>query len=200
MKLFALTAFAVATVVASTASAQTPRPQNPGPVIPGVCVFNAQRAVTMSTAGQAVSARMRELTQEVVGEVAPYAEAVQSGMTAYRQAAPTMTPEQRAQQEQVLQQRYEEAQVLEQTRQNELRYTLNQQLEAIGGAADPIMVAVYQERGCGILLSADSVIEMNSAMDITETVVQRLNAALPGNRTFNRLPVPPELLQQQQAQ
>ncbi len=197
MKLFALTAFAAVALTATAASAQTPAPQNPGPVIPGVCVFDPQRAVVSSTAGQAVNTRMRELTQEVQGEVAPYYQAVQTGLTSLQQSAPTLTEEQRNAQAQQLQQRYEEAQQLEAMRQNELRYTLSEQLKVIGAAADPIMTAVYQERGCGLLLSRESVIEMNRSMDITDTVIQRLNTALPGSRAFNRLPVPPELQQQQ---
>lgn len=199
MKLFALTAFAAAALVASTASAQSQRPQNLGPVIPGFCVFDPQRAVLQSTAGQAVQVRMRSLTQEVTGEIAPYYESVQAGLTSLQQSAPSMTPEQRDGQAQQLQERYQEAQQLEQRRQGELRYTLNEQLKLIGAAADPIMVAVYQERGCGILLNADSIIEMNQAMDITDAVIQRLNTAYPGSGNFNRLPVPAEL-QQQQAQ
>lgn len=200
MKLFALTAFAAAALVASTASAQSQRPQNLGPVIPGVCVFDPQRAVLQSTAGQAVQVRMRSLTQEVAGEISPYYEAVQTGLTSLQQSAPSMTQEQRDGQAQQLQQRYQEAQQLEQMRQGELRYTLSEQLKLIGAAADPIMVAVYQERGCGMLINAESIIEMNPAMDITDTVIQRLNSAYPGSGNFNRLPVPPELQQQQQAQ
>lgn len=199
MKLFALTAFAAAALVASTASAQSQRPQNRGPVIPGFCVFDPQRAVLQSTAGQAVQVRMRSLTQEVTGEITPYYESVQAGLTSLQQSAPSMTQEQRDGQAAQLQQRYQEAQQLEQIRQGELRYTLNEQLKLIGAAADPIMVTVYQERGCGILLNADSIIEMNQAMDITDTVIQRLNTAYPGSGNFNRLPVPAEL-QQQQAQ
>ena len=197
MKLFALTAFAVAAMAATTASAQSQRPQNLGPVIPGVCVFDPQRAVLQSTAGQAVQGRMRELSQEVAGEISPFYESIQSGLTALQQGAAAMSQEQRDGQAAQLQQRYQEAQQLEQNRQAELRYTLSEQLKLIGAAADPIMVTVYQERGCGLLLNAESIIEMNSAMDITEAVIQRLNASYPGSRAFNRMPVPVQTQQQQ---
>jgi outer membrane protein len=48
---------------------------------------------------------------------------------------------------------------------------------------------VYQERGCGLLLDRESVFIANPAMDVTDTVMERLNAALP-TLSFNRLPVP----------
>src|SRR5690606_6154503 len=86
---------------------------------------------------------------------------------------------QQAQPLQALQQRIQEAQQLEQTRDVELRYTRAQQINAIATAVDPIVVAVYQERGCGLLLDRESVYVMNPAMDITDTVIERLNAALP---------------------
>lgn len=192
MKPIAIAAFAVAVAAAGSASAQTARPQNQGPVVPGVCVFNVERALAQSAAGQAVNARLAELRAEVEGEVGPYFAAVQSGLTALQQNGASLTQEQRQQQAQQLQARYDEAQQLAQTRENELRYTLSVQLDTIGRVVDPIVVAVYQERGCGLLLNANAVLEFNSAMDITETVVQRTDQQLPGAnvRNFNRLPVP----------
>ena len=78
---------------------------------------------------------------------------------------------------------------LEQTRDNELRYTLGEQRRLISVAVEPILVAIYQERGCGILLSRESVFMMNPAMDVTDLAIQRLNTALP-SLSFNRMAVP----------
>ncbi|MES2833950.1 MAG: OmpH family outer membrane protein [Pseudomonadota bacterium] len=189
MKLFAITAFAAATLAASAASAQT-QPANPGPVIPGVCALNLEGVLASSVPGQAMSARMRELRQEVEGEVGPYYQAVQTGLTALQQGAAAMTPEQRDAQTAQLKQRYDEAQQLEEARSNELGYTGQEQLKVLAVAARPIIAAVYAERGCGILLNTTNIIEMNPAMDISEAVLQRVNAQVQPNRNFNRLPVP----------
>ncbi|MCY1553060.1 Outer membrane protein (OmpH-like) [compost metagenome] len=93
------------------------------------------------------------------------------------------------QRRQALQQRIQEAQQLEATRDNELRYTLGQQRQKISEAIEPILVAVYQEKGCGIMLDRESVFIMNPAMEVTDTVIQRLNAQLP-TLSFNRMTVP----------
>ena len=196
MKLFAITAFAAATLAASAASAQT-QPANSGPVIPGVCALNLEGVLASSVPGQAMSARMRELRQEVEGEVGPYYQAVQTGLTALQQGAAAMTPEQRDAQTAQLKQRYDEAQQLEEARSNELGYTGQEQLKVLAVAARPIIAAVYAERGCGILLNTTNIIEMNPAMDISEAVLQRVNAEVQPNRNFNRLPVP---VQAQQGQ
>ncbi len=187
MKIIAIGAFALASLVASTAVAQSQGPQNPGPVIPGVCVYFNQRLLATSTAGQAVQARMEQLATEVQGELTPYATSIQAEITALQQGGQAADPD--GARRTALQARIQEAQTLEETRQNELRYTLSEQRRLISAAVEPILVAVYQERGCGILLDRESVFVVNPAMEVTDVVIQRLNAQLP-TLSFNRMPVP----------
>lgn len=189
MKILSLGVLALASLVATGAAAQSQGPANPGPVIPGVCVYYNARLLAQSTAGQAVNTRMQQLAQEVQGELAPYATAIQNEATALQSAGASL-PAAEAQQRQVaLRQRAAEAQQLEQTREAELRYTLQQQRGAISQAVEPILVALYQERGCGLLLDRESVFMMNPAMDLTDLAIQRLNTALP-TLTFNRMTPP----------
>ena len=189
MKLIAIGAFALASLTASAALAQTQGPANPGPAIPGVCVYFNQRVLAQSTVGQAVQTRMEQLAQEVQGELQPYATAIQTEAQALQQGAATIPADQMNQRRQALQTRIQEAQQLEGTRDNELRYTLAQQRQKISEAIEPLLVAVYQEKGCGIMIDRESVFIMNPAMDVTDTVIQRLNDQLPTLR-FNRMPVP----------
>ena len=189
MKLFAIGAFALASLVASAAVAQTAGPANPGPVIPGVCVYFNQRLLAQSTAGQAVQARMEQLSRDVQGELTPYATSIQSEIQTLQTSGASLSEAERNSRSQALQQRIQEAQQLEQTRDNELRYTLGEQRRLISVAVEPILVAIYQERGCGILLSRESVFMMNPAMDVTDLAIQRLNTALP-SLSFNRMAVP----------
>ncbi|MGX1690993.1 OmpH family outer membrane protein [Brevundimonas naejangsanensis] len=189
MKLIAIGAFALASLTASAALAQSQGPANPGPVIPGVCVYFNQRVLAQSTVGQAVQTRMEQLAQEVQGEIQPYATTIQTEAQALQQGQATIPADQMNQRRQQLQQRIQEAQQLEATRENELRYTLAQQRQKISEAIEPLLVAVYQEKGCGIMIDRESVFILNPAMDVTDTVIQRLNAQLP-TLSFNRMPVP----------
>ena len=192
MKILAIGAFALASLVASTAVAQTQGPQNPGPVIPGVCVYFNQRLLATSTAGQAVQVRMEQLATEVQGELAPYATSIQTEITSLQQGGQAADPD--GARRTALQARITEAQTLEQTRQDELRYTLSEQRRLISAQVEPILVAVYQERGCGILIDRESAFILNPAMDVTDLVIQRLNTALP-TLSFNRLPIPAQAVQ-----
>ena len=187
MKLFAIGAFALASLAAGSAAAQAQAPANPGPVLPGVCVFHNDRLLAQSTAGQSVQAGMQRLITEVQGELAPYGASLQSEAQALQQGGQAADPD--GARRTALQARIQEAQTLEQTRQDELRYTLSEQRRLISAQVEPILVAVYQERGCGILLDRESVFILNPAMDVTDVVIQRLNTALP-TLSFNRLPVP----------
>lgn len=196
MKSLAFGAFALVSLAASSAAAQAQGPANPGPAIPGVCVFHNERMVGTSTAGQSLQTGMQRLVTEVQGEISPYAQAIQTEAQALQQGASTIPAAELQTRRQALQQRIQEASQLEQTREAELRYTRSMQLQAIAQATDPILVAVYQERGCGLMLDRSSVYILNPAMDVTDVVIERLNAALP-SLSFNRLPVP---AQQQQAQ
>lgn len=196
MKTIAIAAAAAASLIASAASAQeAATPQNPGPQVPGVCVYHNARLFAQSSAGQAVEARMQQLAQEVQTELQPYATSLQSEAQQLQTSGASLPADQLQQRRQALQQRAQEAQQLEATRENELRYTLAMQRQAITQAVEPILVQVYQERGCGLLLDRESVFMMNPAHDVTDLVIQRVNAALP-TLSFNRMAVPAQQPQQ----
>ncbi|WP_395651801.1 OmpH family outer membrane protein [Brevundimonas sp.] len=189
MKFLAIGAVALASLVATAASAQTAGPANVGPAIPGVCVYFNQQLLAQSTVGQSVQARMQQLATEVEGELTPYATTIQTEAQALQSGAAAIPADQLQTRRQQLQQRVQEAQQLEETRRNELQYTLSEQRRQISAAVEPILVAVYQEKGCGILIDRESVFIMNPAMDVTGDVIARLNTAMP-SLSFNRLPVP----------
>lgn len=189
MKLFAISAAALLSVVATSATAQTAAQVQHGAAIPGVCVFFNQQALAQSTAGQAVQARMEQLAQEVQGEIAPYATALQTEYQALQAQGASLPADQLNQRRQALQQRAQEAQQLETTRDAELRYTLAEQRRKISEAIEPVLLGVYAQNNCAILIDRESVFTMNPAMDVTPAVIQGLNAALP-SLSFNRLPVP----------
>ncbi|MDP1961738.1 MAG: OmpH family outer membrane protein, partial [Reyranella sp.] len=90
-----------------------------------------------------------------------------------------------------LQVRYNAFQRKQQLRQSEVQATERKAVTRILQELDPIAVNVYQARNCSILLG-DGVLLSNPAMDITDQVVQGLNAKIK-TFTFNRerLDTPP---------
>jgi Skp family chaperone for outer membrane proteins len=189
MKILTIGAFAVATLAASSASAQQATVSNPGPVLPGVCAYSPEGILTESAAGRALQARMVQLYQEVQGELQPYVTSLESEAQQLQQNGASLSEADRNSRIQALQGRDRDLQQLQQTRSNELRYTQAVQSNIINTAAQPIVIAVYQERGCGVLLNDTALGYINPAMDISATVKQRLDAQLP-TLSFNRMPVP----------
>ncbi len=189
MKLIALGAFAVATLAAGAASAQSaPAPLSHGPVVAGVCVYSPQVLLANSTSGQSLVAGLQRLGEEVRGELAPYAANLETEANSLQQGGQTADPD--GSRARAWQARLQEAQTLEQTRTNELRYTERLQTQTIVNAARPIIAALYQEKGCSVLIDGGSVLAVNPQMDLTETAIQRLNQALPSLPQFSRSAVP----------
>ena len=187
MKTFAFGAFALAMLAGSAAAAQD---QNFGPVVPGVCVYHHDRLLAQSTAGQSLVTGLQRLQQEVQAELAPYEQFIQTESQALQQGQATIPQDQFQQRGRDLEARYREFETLRQTRTGELRYTLAYQQQQISQAANPILEALYTERGCGILLTAEAVMRANPQMDLTDEAIQRLNAALPALPAFSRMAVP----------
>ncbi|OGN44325.1 MAG: hypothetical protein A2623_04575 [Caulobacterales bacterium RIFCSPHIGHO2_01_FULL_70_19] len=197
MKILATSALAIAAVLfagSAQAQAQQPTVQHGAPIA-GLCALNLQGVFARSTAGQGLNARLQELQQEIAGELAPYQQTIEAEDQALSTSGASLPEAERQQRTQALQQRFAEFQQLRQTRLQELEYTEFMQRRALGAAVDPIVAAVYQERGCSILLNRAEVFYLNPQMEISELVLQRLNQQLPSLPAFNRMPVP---VQQQQ--
>lgn len=194
MKLIAIGAFALASLVASNAAAQQAQPAvNHGPALTGVCVYAPSLALAQSTAGQSMMTRLRDLAVEVQGELQPYQANLQSEYQALQQGGQAADPD--GSRGRAWQQRLRDTQQLEETRSNELEYTRRYQTNALTDAFRPIVIALYQEKGCSLLLDGSSVLASNPAMDITPEAVRRMNAQMPSLPAFNRMAVP---VQQQQ--
>ncbi len=190
MKLAVLaSATTLALALAGGAVAQPAQPTNPGPVIPGVCTFNQGRAVGGSMVGQAVAARMQQLTDAVRAELQPEGAAIEGEANALQTGQASMPADQFQQRAVALQQRAGAYQQLAGQREAELQYTQGLQLQRIGETMDPILVQVYQERGCGLLLDRSTMFGANPAMDITDRVIELVNQQLQ-TLSFDRSPLP----------
>lgn len=192
MKTLATSALALAAVLfagSAQAQAQQPTVQHGAPIA-GLCALNLQGVFARSTAGQGLNARLQQLQQEIAGELAPYQQTIEAEDQALSNSGASLSDAERQQRGQALQQRFAEFQQLRQTRLQELEYTEFMQRRALGAAVDPIVAAVYQERGCSILLNRGEVFYLNPQMEISELVLQRLNQQLPSLPAFNRMPVP----------
>ena len=174
---------------APAAAAPQVRPQaaptNPGPVIPGVCVMDSQAAISGSAAGRAAAARMQTLTQQVRAELTTEGNAISTEDRAIR----ALPEAQRTARISALQTRVNTFQQTGAVREEELRRTQGQALNRIVQALEPVVLQLYVQRGCGLMVDRGSVIYANPAMDVTQQAVQALGRAVP-TITFDRVGLP----------
>jgi outer membrane protein len=177
----------------AAAAAPAAPPINHGPAIPNVCIYADERAVGTSLVGKAASTRMQQLRAQVTAELQAENTALQTDASALNAKKASLPADQLQAQGQALQARADALNAKANQRQRELEQTGAEALGQIHQRIDGILRNVYQQRGCSILLNGDSVYLANPAMDVTQTVVTQLDAAMP-TISFDRkvLPAQPQ--------
>jgi len=164
----------------------------PGPQLPGVCAVWREGVVANSAVGKQLTARLKALSDAVTAELRADATAIETEARALeaQRSAPTMTQEQLEQRGLLLQQRAQGFERKRAQRNRELAATEQKQINRVLTEMQPILAQVYGEKGCGMLLDRNSVLFMNPAMDVTESVVTKLNAKITTLGDFAREPDP----------
>lgn len=171
---------------APAAAAPAAAPPTNGPPITGMCMISTARAIGQSSAGRAMTERLRQLVAQVQAELKPEADALQTEITAFQGQQAALTAEQRQTRAQALQTRISSQQEKADQRQRELQATEQRQLQRIGEQLQPVVTSLYSARQCAVLLNVEqAVLYANPAMDLTDGAIQQLNARFP-TITFDR--------------
>ncbi len=176
---------------AAAAGAPAAAPPTNGPPITGMCMISSARAIGQSSAGRAMTERLRQLVAQVQAELKPEADALQTELTAFQGQQAALTTEQRQTRAQALETRIRAQQEKADQRQRELQATEQRQLARIGEQLQPVVTSLYSARQCAVLLNVEqAVLYANPAMDLTDASIQQLNARFP-TITFDRERITP---------
>ncbi|HUZ13502.1 MAG TPA: OmpH family outer membrane protein [Caulobacteraceae bacterium] len=178
----AMATAAMAQPARRTASEAAPTAANiaQGPPIPGLCIFSPNAIVSQSKVGKVVFARLKELSQQVDAELRPEYESITTeGHTLEAQRA---TMDQAAYQArganlQLQASNFEKKRAL---RAREMQATQEKALDTVGKVLNPIMVQLYQQRHCSVLIDGDAggVKLVNPSMDLSPVAVTALDARI----------------------
>lgn len=183
--------------LAGTAFAQTPvAPPTWGAAIPGQCVLDTGRALSTSNLGKAASDRMIQLKAQVDAELSAESQALDTEGKQLQEQQKTATAgaaktawETKAQ---AWAKKGETFQRKVQVRQAEMRYTEQMATQIVFEKMIPQINATVTQNKCSMVVQAEGLLQydgagpnnqavsftyVNPAMDITNTVVQKLNAA-----------------------
>jgi len=196
--LMALTGNALAQAPArpvASAAAAAPRAAAPaapaataithGPAIAGVCIVDIDQILAESAIGKAANTRLQKLQTDVQAEVTAEQTSLVNDAKTFQAQRATLAQDAADKKDADLQVRNNALQRKVQQRQAELQATQQKAADRILSEIDPVEAQVYQQRNCSVLLTRQSVIAANPAMDITPVVITALNARI-STLTFER--------------
>jgi len=165
---------------APTASAQTAPAAAPlgGPVIPGLCILGRDALFANAKVGQAAAARLKVLTDQAQAELDRERAPLEAEAKALEAQAKTLSPAQFEERRAALGPKLEAFQRKAAIRTREIELTRQKATDRISAEAEPVVTQVYKARNCGALFSRDAMMGANPQMDITQAVLQALDAKI----------------------
>ncbi|WBQ13355.1 OmpH family outer membrane protein [Hyphomonadaceae bacterium BL14] len=149
-----------------------------------ILVVDQERALNESAVGQHIAAQLERIGTEMQAEIQPQQAAVRAESEALNTEASAMTEEAIRQRPDLLE-RIQQLQVdmrnLEiegRTRQQELAATEQAALQPVIPILQEIMQAVLAERNALVLLDQSVTVMTSNSVDITDVVIERLNARI----------------------
>jgi Skp family chaperone for outer membrane proteins len=164
---------------AAAAQAPAPAAQTPalaGPVVPGVCLLSQDQLIGGSKVGQAASARLHVLTQQVQTALDAEKAKLDKRAAALNAQRATLAPAQFQAQGQALNQRAQSLQAEAGERSRQIDATRAKVLSQIVQQARPYIAVAYGAHACGLLVSREAVLGGNMANDLTPEVIAALDA------------------------
>ncbi|HEY4078917.1 MAG TPA: OmpH family outer membrane protein [Rhizomicrobium sp.] len=147
-----------------------------GPTIAGLCVLDRQRVFNTSNVGKEANDRYKDLRaaaqNTVSGEEAKIvgdAKILQGQKASLALAAFTDKLND-------INKRYQDLRSEATQRGQALEATRQQVVGQISQAAQPVIVSIYRDRRCGLLVDQSSILAGNPAMNVTDAVIAALDA------------------------
>jgi Skp family chaperone for outer membrane proteins len=170
----ATAAFAQAPAVPAAAAPKVPT----GPAIAGVCIFSRDAALANSAVGKFVGERLKQIQSQASAEVQGELTALQTDEKAYAAQRGSLASDVQQQRETVLRQREELLQRKAELRNRELQATEQKALSRVVVEMNPLLIQVYGQRNCGLLLDQNATFGANPSMNITSDVVRLLDGKI----------------------
>lgn len=149
-----------------------------GPSIAGVCVLSRQAVFDSSKVGKMANARYRQMHDAAQADVNKQETKIVSDLKALQAQQKSLKPADYQQRQQVLVKRFQDLRNAATQRSRDLEATRQDVVSRIAKAAQPVIDQIYKSKGCGLLLARESVLTGNPSMDISQSVVQGLDAKI----------------------
>ncbi|MEM9668613.1 MAG: OmpH family outer membrane protein [Pseudomonadota bacterium] len=148
-----------------------------------IIVVNQARIAQESAAGQDMQRKLQAIGQTMQSELTPEASALETEGRALQSRTANMTQEAIATDPELVSlvqafaQKQQGLAVKQQRARQELALTEQNAITSLGQALQPVLQQVYQEQGADIMLDRAMVAFASPAVDVTDQVITKLNAA-----------------------
>lgn len=183
---YALAALAVALVPA--ALALPARAADPVPAVapageklatPVIAVVDVQKIMQESEAAKGVQTMIESRRDEYQKEIAGLEEKLRSAEQELRKQQTVLSPDALANKRKGFEKQVADVQRTVQARKRALDAGLNEAMGAVQKAMLDIIADVSREKGANVVLARHQFVIIDTKLDVTDTVMQRLNARLP---------------------
>jgi Skp family chaperone for outer membrane proteins len=165
---------------AKPAAATAPKPAAGGKAPTAVILFLDRATVLRQSAvGKDMYAQVENLAKKMETDFAPENKKLQADVQALQQKASVMAPDARQAEVKKLETRRQAFQKKVQDRQAAIQAGLANARSQVEKSLGPILEKIMVERSANLLLDRGLVVLGATDLDITGTVIQRLNTALP---------------------
>lgn len=147
-----------------------------GPTIAGLCVLDRQRVFNSSKVGKDANDHYKELRVAAQNTVSGEEAKIVGDAKILEGQKAALQPAQYQQRLADINQRYQALRGDATQRSQALEATRQQTVAQISQAAQPIIVSVYKDRRCGLLVDQSSILAGNPAMNVTDAVIAGLDA------------------------
>jgi Skp family chaperone for outer membrane proteins len=147
-----------------------------GPTIAGLCVLDRQRVFNTSKVGKEANDRYKDLRAAAQNTVSGEEAKIVGDAKILQGQKASLAPAAFTDKINDINKRYQDLRSEATQRGQALEATRQQVVGQISQAAQSVIVSVYRDRHCGLLVDQSSILAGNPAMNVTDAVIAALDA------------------------
>lgn len=183
------------TTAQQTAAPGTPQGSTASGGNPLILVVDRGAILRQSAAGKELIGQIEELGKAMEAKFRDEEKALRADAQNLQEQAGVLSAEARQKKERELRERGEALQKKVQEEQAAIQNGINKARTEIEQALGPILNTVFQERGATLMLERSTIVLGAVDIDVTATVIQRLDGALPSVKVVPSAPEPGDAAQ-----
>lgn len=146
---------------------------------PVIAVIDVQRVMQESEAARGVSKSFDELRESYQKEISSLEDKLRKGEEELRKQQTVLAPDALASKRRDFEKQVAEVQRTVQSRKRGLEMSLNEAMGVVHKTMVEVVAEVARERGANLVLARQQFVLVDTALDVTTTVMERVNKKLP---------------------